>query len=151
MPSLTMPSPVGPLTIDESDDYIVAIRWADEPAGNGSPLLAEAARQLVAYFDGRLRQFDLPLMPAGSPFETRIWSAMQTIPYGETRTYGDLAHLTDSGPRAVGRACGRNPIPIIVPCHRILARGGPGGYSGGAGLPTKQWLLALEGRLRKAA
>jgi methylated-DNA-[protein]-cysteine S-methyltransferase len=76
---------------------------------------------------------------------------MRAIPYGETRTYGDLAHATDSGPRAIGRACGRNPIPIIVPCHRVLARGSLGGYSGGAGLPTKQWLLGLEAELRKAA
>ena len=72
---------------------------------------------------------------------------MQGIPYGETRTYGDLAHTTDSGPRAVGRACGRNPIPIVIPCHRVLARGGLGGYSGDGGLATKQRLLALEGAL----
>jgi methylated-DNA-[protein]-cysteine S-methyltransferase len=147
MPSLSIPSPVGHLTIDESDGAIVAIRWSQVPAGNGSPLLAEAARQLGAYFDGGLHRFDLPLAPAGTSFETRVWLAMQTIPYGETRCYGDLAHATDSGPRAVGRACGRNPIPIVIPCHRVLARGGLGGYSGGAGLPTKQRLLALEGAL----
>jgi methylated-DNA-[protein]-cysteine S-methyltransferase len=147
MPTLSIPSPVGQLTIEESGDRIVAIRWADTPAGNGSPLLSEAARQLAAYFDGKLRQFDLPLAPRGTPFEGRVWAAMQAIPYGETRSYGDLAHATDSGPRAVGRACGRNPIPIVVPCHRVLARGGLGGYSGGAGLPTKTRLLALEGAL----
>jgi methylated-DNA-[protein]-cysteine S-methyltransferase len=144
MPSLAIPSPVGQLTIDESGDAIVAIRWADAPAGNGSPLLDEAARQLAAYFDGRLNRFDLPLAPSGTGFDRRVREAMQAIPYGETRTYGDLAHATDSGPRAIGGACGRNPVPIIVPCHRVLARGGLGGYSGGAGLPTKQWLLALE-------
>jgi methylated-DNA-[protein]-cysteine S-methyltransferase len=151
MPSLSIPSPIGQLTIDETDDAIVAIRWADEPAGNGSPLLAEAARQLAAYFDGRLTHFDLPLAVVGTKFDQRVWAAMRAIPFGETRTYGELAHLTDSGPRAIGGACGRNPIPIIVPCHRVLARGGLGGYSGGSGLPTKQWLLALEGRMRKAA
>jgi methylated-DNA-[protein]-cysteine S-methyltransferase len=151
MPSLSIPSPVGQLTIDDLDDAIVAIRWADAPAGNGSALLTEAARQLAAYFDGRLSRFDLPLAAAGTKFDQRVRTAMRAVPYGETRTYGDLAHVTDSGPRAIGRACGRNPIPIIVPCHRVLARGGLGGYSGGAGLPTKQWLLALEGRLRKAA
>ena len=91
MPSLSIPSPVGQLTIDESDGAIVAIRWADAPAGNGSPLLAEASRQLAAYFAGQLNRFDLPLAPAGSPFEARVWLAMQTIPYGETRCYGDLA------------------------------------------------------------
>jgi methylated-DNA-[protein]-cysteine S-methyltransferase len=151
MPTLSIPSPVGRLTLEEAGDMIAAIRWGESPAGNGSPLLAEAARQLAAYFDGRLRDFDLPLAAEGSAFEGRVWAAMRAIPYGETRTYGDLAHATDSGPRAVGRACGRNPIPIVVPCHRVLARAGLGGYSGGEGLPTKQWLLALEARLRKAA
>jgi methylated-DNA-[protein]-cysteine S-methyltransferase len=151
MPSLSIPSPIGQLTIDEIDDMIVAIRWADAPAGNGSPLLAEAARQLAAYFAGKLSRFDLPLAASGSEFDGRVRAAMRAIPYGETRTYGDLAHLTDSGPRAIGGACGRNSIPIIVPCHRVLARGGLGGYSGGAGLPTKQWLLGLEAKLRKAA
>ena len=151
MPSLSVPSPVGQLAIEEANEAIVAIRWGVGEPSNGSPLLAEAARQLEAYFAARLTRFDLPLLPAGSPFERRVWAAMQAIPYGETRTYGDLAHTTDSGPRAVGRACGRNPIPIVIPCHRVLARGGLGGYSGGAGLPTKQQLLSLEARLRKAA
>ena len=151
MPSLSIPSPVGQLTIDEEDDAIVAIRWADEPAGNGSPLLAEAARQLDAYFAGQRSHFDLPLAPAGSPFEARVWSAMQLIPYGETRSYGDLASMIGSAPRPVGRACGHNPIPIVIPCHRVLARSGLGGYSGQGGLVTKQRLLALEGALRKAA
>lgn len=151
MLSLCTESPIGRLTLDQEGEAIVAIRWADEPAGNGSPLLVEAARQLAAYFDGRLCRFDLPLAAAGTDFDRLVWAAMRAIPYGETRTYGDLAHATDSGPRAIGRACGRNPIPIIVPCHRVLARGGLGGYSGGAGLATKQWLLALEARVRKAA
>jgi methylated-DNA-[protein]-cysteine S-methyltransferase len=146
MPSLSIPSPIGQLTIEEAGDMIVAIRWGDG-GGNGSPLLAEAARQLAAFFDGRLKDFDLPLSPAGTVFENRVWQAMQEIPYGETRTYGDLAHATDSGPRAVGRACGRNPIPIVIPCHRVLARGGLGGYSGDGGLVTKQRLLALDGAL----
>jgi methylated-DNA-[protein]-cysteine S-methyltransferase len=151
MPSLSIPSPVGQLTIDEEDGAIVAIRWTDISAGNGSPLLNEAARQLEAYFAGRLSNFDLPLSPAGSPFEARVWSAMQTIPYGETRSYGELAEMIGSAPRPVGRACGHNPIPIVIPCHRVLARGGLGGYSGQGGLATKQRLLALEGALRKAA
>jgi methylated-DNA-[protein]-cysteine S-methyltransferase len=151
MPSLSISSPIGQLTIDEENAAIVAIRWADMPAGNGSPLLAEAARQLDAYFAGQLSHFDLPLAPAGSSFETRVWSAMQLIPYGETRSYGDLADMIGSAPRPVGRACGHNPIPIVIPCHRVLARSGLGGYSGQGGLVTKQRLLALEGALRKAA
>ena len=147
MPSLSMPSPVGQLTIDETDGEITAIRWADQPGGNGSPLLAEAARQLAAYFDGKLSHFDLPLAPHGSPFEHRVWAAMQAIPYGETRCYGDLAHAVGSAPRAVGGACGKNPIPIVIPCHRVLAKTGMGGYSGSGGLATKQRLLALEGAI----
>ena len=147
MPSLSIPSPVGPLTIEETDDKITGLRWGDAAAGNGSPLLAEAARQLAAYFDGRLRDFDLPLAPAGSPFETRVWAAMRAIPYGETRCYGDLASAIGSAPRAVGGACGRNPIPIVIPCHRVLAKAGLGGYSGDGGLATKTRLLALEGAL----
>ena len=147
MPSLSMPSPIGQLTIDEADDAIVAIRWADAPAGNGSPLLAEAERQLRRYFAGALDRFDLPLNPAGSPFEERVWAAMRRIPFGQTRSYGELATLVGSAPRAVGRACGRNPIPIVIPCHRVLAQGGLGGYSGAGGVATKQALLALEGAL----
>jgi methylated-DNA-[protein]-cysteine S-methyltransferase len=151
MPSLSISSPIGQLTIDATADAIIGIRWADDPAGTPTPLLKEAARQLQAYFAGRLLRFDLPLVASGSTFERRVWDAMCAIPYGETRSYSDLAHAIDSGPRAVGGACGKNPIPIVVPCHRVLARGGLGGYSGGAGLPTKQFLLSLESQLRKAA
>ena len=146
MPSLSIPSPVGPVTIEEHNGKITAISWGNG-GGNGSPLLAEAGRQLTDYFAGKRRHFDLPLAPGGSPFESRVWAAMQTIPYGETRTYSELAHMTDSGPRAVGGACGKNPIPIVIPCHRVLAKSGLGGYSGEGGLATKQRLLTLEGAL----
>jgi methylated-DNA-[protein]-cysteine S-methyltransferase len=133
--------------LDEKDGVLVAVHWANRPAGNGSPLLTEAARQLDAYFAGRLTDFDLPLRPTGSEFECRVWAGMQKIPYGETRSYGELAASIGSGPRAVGGACGKNPIPIVIPCHRVLAKSGLGGYSGAGGLKTKQTLLALEGAL----
>jgi methylated-DNA-[protein]-cysteine S-methyltransferase len=151
MPSLSLSSPVGPLTIEEHDDKIVAISWGNGVPGNGSPLLNEAARQLQAYFDGTLSHFDLPLAPAGSSFEKRVWDAMRNIPYGETRCYGDLAEAIGSAPRAVGGACGKNPIPIVIPCHRVLAKGGMGGYSGQGGLDTKRALLRLEGALPENA
>ena len=151
MPSLSIPSPIGQLTIEEEGGAIVAISWGNGALGNGSPLLAEAVRQLAAYFAGSLTDFDLPLAPAGSPFEQRVWAAMQAIRYGQTRCYGDLAAMVGSAPRAVGGACGKNPIPIVIPCHRVLAKSGLGGYSGEGGLETKQRLLALEGALRKAA
>ena len=142
--SISIDSPVGRLTITDADNAIVAIRWADDASGEPTPLLAEARRQLEAYFDRRLVCFDLPLMPAGSAFEQRVWAAMRRIPHGQTRRYGELAMEVGSAPRAIGRACGRNPIPIVIPCHRVLARGGLGGYSGGAGLATKRGLLQLE-------
>lgn len=142
--SASIDSPVGRLTISASPAEIVAIAWADDPQGEATSLLLEACRQLTAYFEGRLTRFDLPLMPAGTPFEHRVWEAMRRIPHGRTRSYGELAMDVGSAPRAIGRACGRNPIPIVIPCHRVLGRGGLGGYSGGAGLATKRTLLELE-------
>ena len=147
MDSISISSAVGNLVIDADEDAIIAVRWADERTGNGSPLLSEAARQLDAYFAGDLTRFDLKLRPVGSAFEHRVWTAMQKIPFGETRCYGDLASDIDSAPRAVGRACGKNPIPIVIPCHRVLGKGWMGGYSGSGGLTTKKALLALEGAL----
>ena len=147
MLSISISSPVGNLVLEEECGALVSIRWADKAGGNGSPLLAEAARQLDAYFAGGLTEFDLPLRPTGSEFERRVWTAMQKIPFGETASYGALANEIHSAPRAVGRACGKNPIPIVIPCHRVLAKTGIGGYSGSGGLKTKQALLSLEGAL----
>lgn len=147
MKTLSISSPVGNLVLEEEGNALVAIRWAARILGNGTPLLAEAARQLDAYFAGELTDFDLPLRPAGSQFEHRVWGVMQHIPYGATACYGDLAAEIRSAPRAVGRACGKNPIPIVIPCHRVVAKAGMGGYSGAGGLETKQTLLTLEGAL----
>jgi methylated-DNA-[protein]-cysteine S-methyltransferase len=144
---LSMPSPVGMLTLTEEDGAIVSISWGGAAGHNGSPLLAEAARQIEAYFAGKLMEFDVKLRPAGSAFEHRVWAAMRRIPYGKTQCYGDLAAAIGSAARAVGGACGRNPIPIVIPCHRLLAKAGLGGYSGQGGLATKQTLLSLEGAL----
>lgn len=142
--AMALDTPVGRLTVSADQDAVVAIAWTDQPNGEPSALLDEAGRQLRAYFDGRLTQFDLPLMPAGSAFDRRVWEAMRQIPHGQTRSYGELAMEVGSGPRAIGGACGRNPIPIVIPCHRVLARHGLGGYSGGTGLATKRSLLELE-------
>ena len=143
-------SPVGRLALEADDDSLTAVRWASpgERARKAasSPVLREAARQLERYFKGKLKRFDLPLNAHGTDHHKRVWAMMSEIPYGETATYGGMAMALGSGPRAIGMACGRNPIPIIVPCHRVLAAGGKqGGYSGGRGLPTKHRLLALEG------
>jgi methylated-DNA-[protein]-cysteine S-methyltransferase len=144
---LSVPSPVGPLVLEAEEDALVAIAWSREHATSGIPLLAETARQLEAYFAGRLTIFDLPLRPAGSDFEQQVWAQMQAIPFGRTRRYGELAAALGSAARAVGGACGRNPIPIVIPCHRVLAKAGLGGYSGSGGLATKHALLRLEGAL----
>jgi methylated-DNA-[protein]-cysteine S-methyltransferase len=144
--SIALDSPVGRLAISADGEAIIAIGWQDAPVGGETPLLTEARCQLDAYFAGRLKRFDLPLRPAGSAFDQRVWAAMQQIPYGQTRRYGELAMKVGSAPRAIGGACGRNPIPIVIPCHRVLGSNGPGGYSGGEGLATKRRLLALEGR-----
>jgi methylated-DNA-[protein]-cysteine S-methyltransferase len=143
-------SPVGRLALEADGEALSAVRWADagERAlrGKPAPVLAEARRQLERYFARKLEAFDLPLSARGTDFQKRVWKMMCEIPYGETATYGGMAMALGSGPRAVGMACGRNPIPVIVPCHRVLGSGGSeGGYSGGKGLPTKRKLLALEG------
>ena len=110
-------------------------------------MLRTAASQLQDYFDGRGVHFEVPVAPFGTPFQQRVWAALRTIPPGQTRSYADLARLLASGPRAVGQANGRNPIPIIIPCHRVVAADGSiGGYSGLDGIKTKQYLLDLERR-----
>lgn len=149
MPRLALESPLGRLNLFEEDGALTALDFGGKRStGAPSKLLLEAKRQLAAYFSGRLRCFDLPLAPGGSPFERRVWQLMAEIPYGETRSYGELADALAAGPRAVGQACGRNPLPILIPCHRVLAAGGAlGGYSGGKGVDTKRRLLILEGAL----
>jgi len=139
-------SPLGPLTLFADAEALIAVEFGQGPDGTDSALLKETKSQLTAYFAGELKAFDLPLNAHGTAFQKSVWQLMREVPYGSTRSYGDLAYDLDSGPRAVGGACGRNPIAIIVPCHRILASGGKiGGYSGGGGPETKISLLRLEG------
>jgi methylated-DNA-[protein]-cysteine S-methyltransferase len=149
MRALSLASPVGRLTLIEEAGALVAIDWGGtDPAAAPTALLLEARRQLEAYFAGERRRFDLPLAPRGAPFERRVWQLMAEIPYGETRSYGDLAAALATPARAVGQACGSNPLPILIPCHRVLAAGGAlGGYSGRGGAETKRQLLVLEGAL----
>lgn len=145
MPQLSFNSPFGPLTLSEEDGKIVSLDWGRGMESTETPVLAEARRQLDAYFDGARTTFDLPLAPPGTAFQKRVWAALQDIPFGETRSYGELAQTVGTAARAIGSACGRNPIPIIIPCHRVLtADGGLGGYSGLDGVETKHRLLALE-------
>jgi methylated-DNA-[protein]-cysteine S-methyltransferase len=146
MPSLSLHSPLGPLTIREDEGAIVALDfgWSRECEETG--LLALARDQLVEYFDGARRAFNLPLSPAGSVFQKTVWARMMRIPYGRTDSYGELARVLGSSARAVGMACGANPIPVFIPCHRVIGAGGRlTGYSGGDGLATKRYLLQHEG------
>jgi methylated-DNA-[protein]-cysteine S-methyltransferase len=144
-------SPVGRLALEADGDTLTGVRWASageraRDDSNRAPVLKEARHQLERYFARKLKAFDLPLAARGTAFQKSVWKMMTEIPYGETATYGGMAMALGSGPRAVGMACGRNPIPIIVPCHRVLGSGGKeGGFSGGRGLPTKRKLLAIEG------
>jgi len=146
---LTVDTPTGPGTVTTEDDVIIGVAWTNAGSGKGaddSPLLQAAARQLQEYFDGRRKVFDLPLSPRGTDFHRAVWREMLAIPYGRTRSYGDLAKATGAIARAVGTACGANPIPILIPCHRVLAADRQlGGFSGGKGAETKTWLLTLEG------
>ena len=142
-------SPVGRLALEADGEVLTGVRWASDgerSQDKPSPVLKEAGRQLERYFARKLKLFELPLSAKGTDFQKSVWKMMREIPYGETATYGGMAMALGSGPRAVGTACGRNPIPIIVPCHRVLGSGGKeGGFSGGQGLPTKRKLLAIEG------
>jgi methylated-DNA-[protein]-cysteine S-methyltransferase len=151
MPQLTCLTPLGEVTVSEEDGAIVALDWGRGRDQTRTPLLTEAVAQLQDYFDGARRDFDLPLAPTGSPFRQKVWASLQAIPHGETRSYGDLARALGSSARAIGQANGANPIPLLIPCHRVLASGGAlGGYSGGDGPPTKLWLLEHERRHRPA-
>ena len=144
MPLLSLHTPVGDLSVAEDEGAIVSVEWGWGRDQDETTLLRRAREQLHAYFDGALTAFALPLAPEGSPYRQRIWAALCDIPYGETRSYLAIARKAGGSPRSVGGANGANPIPIFIPCHRVVATNGPGGYSGGDGLPTKRWLLALE-------
>lgn len=147
MPLCVIDSPVGPLLIQEKNDAICVLdrKPGACPISPETPLLRETVRQLEAYFAGELREFDLPLRTDGTPFQEKCWAALRSIPYGETRTYGQQAALIGQpkASRAVGGANHRNPISILIPCHRVIgASGALTGYGGG--LDMKEWLLHHE-------
>jgi methylated-DNA-[protein]-cysteine S-methyltransferase len=155
---LVMKSPLGDLTLVEREDALIGVHLpsSDDAPPPATPartaLLAESARQLDEYFAGKRVVFDLPLAPRGTTFQERVWRALLAIPYGVTCSYGDLARMIEqpTASRAVGAANGKNPIAIIVPCHRVIgANGSLTGYGGG--LPTKQWLLAHEREVNAGA
>jgi len=157
----TMPSPVGELTLYATDAGLRAVLWENDRGAptdlveaavedRDHPVLRAAVVQLEEYFAGTRSEFDLPLDPHGTPFQQKAWEVLRTIPYGATISYGEQARRlgVPSAARAVGAANGRNPIPIIVPCHRVV--GSDGSLTGfAAGVESKAWLLHHErGRLR---
>lgn len=150
-----IPSPVGKLKIVATDDAITAILWEwEEPnrvnlgpmkENKDHPILKEAEKQLKEYFAGKRKQFSLPLFPCGTPFQRKVWEATQLIPYGSCISYADLAKKIGrpQSARPVGTALGKNPISIVVPCHRVIGKDGKlAGFA--AGLPSKEILLNLE-------
>ncbi|HMM95436.1 methylated-DNA--[protein]-cysteine S-methyltransferase [Phycicoccus sp.] len=150
--SLVVPSPVGGLGLVEADGALVAIHFdavpvPEERAPAPSPLLEEVRTQLEQYFRGERRVFDLPVRPRGTAFRQRVWEVLATVPWGTTTTYGAIADrlgLPPGASRAVGAANGANPVPIVLPCHRVVGADGTlTGYAGG--LERKAALLRLEG------
>lgn len=152
-----MQSPVGTLTLVARGERLAAVLWEEERENrvrlgdvhrdDEQPILREAARQLEEYFAGKRQRFELALDFAGTAFQRQVWAALLTIPFGQTRSYSDIARQigNPSAVRAVGAANGRNPISIIAPCHRVIgASGRLTGFAGG--MPAKQYLLALEGQ-----
>jgi methylated-DNA-[protein]-cysteine S-methyltransferase len=148
---VTYDSPAGRLWVAEEGGAITDLRFSPVTGAvlQSTPLLEDALGQLTAYFDGKLQDFQLPVKPAGTPFQQACWRALQAIPYGETRAYADIAAAVGNPKacRAVGLANNRNPVAIIIPCHRVIGRDGSlTGYAGG--LHFKRHLLELEKRNR---
>ena len=138
-------SPIGWLTVRADSQKVREIYWGRADPTGSDPAIDAALNWLTAYFGSEIDLPPVPCQAGGTAHQQRVWAAMAQIPYGSVLSYGDLARDIGSGPRPVGTACARNPIPLIVPCHRVVAaQGRLGGYSGGAGLDTKSWLLSHE-------
>ena len=144
MPQRAVETPLGWISLTEHDGAITRLTWA-KTGDDDTPLLREATRQLSAYFDHRLETFDLPLNPSGGAFQQSVNAAMQSIPFGQTRSYGEIARELGAMPQPVGNACGGNSIAVIIPCHRVVGATGLGGFSAPGGVETKVALLKHEG------
>lgn len=146
MARVAVDGPFGRVTVTEAAGRLTRLGWSDEAVGpdEGSALLDEAAAQLRAYFAGARQAFDLPL-ELGTGFRAEFLAALIAIPFGETRRYGELAAQLGVSAQAIGQACGANPLPLIIPCHRVLGATGLGGFSAPGGVETKVALLRHEG------
>jgi len=150
MTSLSFQSPIGVITLTREGDDITSLRWTKTPPKREPPpkvggVLLEAKAQLLAYFRGDLRRFDLSMSCPSTPFEHGVMESMMSISYGRTKTYGEIAGYVGGSAQAVGAACGTNPLPILIPCHRVVGSNNLGGYSGAGGIESKVFLLRLEG------
>ena len=144
--SLQVPTPVGPLTLIEKGEALVALDWSETGSFLGTPLLQAVAQQLYQYFNGERRDFEFPVAPVCTPLEHRIFLALRDIPYGTTLGYSEIARRAGADTAEAIAACRANPIPIVIPCHRAIADDGQLGYfEAPAGLQTKSQLLRLEG------
>ena len=143
---LSLHTPVGDLTVTDEDGVIVSVDWGWGRDQAETPLLRQTCDRLQDYFDGAPVDFgDLPIAQSGTPYRQRVWAQLRRIPRGQVVTYAELAAAAGGAPRSAGQANGANHVPILVPCHRVIASGGRiGGYSGGDGVPTKRLLLGLE-------
>jgi len=147
-----LPAPFGMLGIHCTDEALTGITFLSSNTKAQPPISSfakEICRQLNSYFLSESFQFDLPLNVHGTEHQLKVWQAMRNIPCGQMQTYGELAKLSNSSPRAIGQACGNNPIPVVIPCHRVVSKNGLGGFmhsSENAELKIKSWLLAHEQR-----
>ena len=149
-----IPTPLGTVSVRFAGERLTCLQWEGAAETEATRRLlgdhagiAALAAQLKRYFDRDLVHFDIETSAQGSAFQAAVWAEMCAIPYGATRTYGEIAQAVGGQPQAVGWACGSNPIAIVQPCHRVVASGGTGGFSGNDGVPTKCALLALEGAM----
>ncbi len=136
---------VGPLTVTVDNGAVIQLDWRATSVPDSDPVLTCALQELADYFHGTRTAFTVPLRPKSTPFQAEFYAALCAIPFGQTRTYGQLAADLGVSAQAIGQACGANPIPVLIPCHRVLASCGLGGYSGAGGVEAKVALLRLEG------
>lgn len=152
MPQLSLHTPVGAVTVSAEDEVIVALDWGWGRDQEATPVLERAKRWLQAYFDGEPGPMDLPLDPFGTAYRRRVWQVLGEVPLGSARSYRQMAEIAGGSARTIGTAMANNPIPLLIPCHRVVGSGPRGqfllgGYSGGEGIETKRFLLDHEARI----
>ena len=150
--SLSISSSVGWITLFEKSNKIIALEWGRVKTQTSSHFLIAAKTEIIEYFNNERKKFSIPLGPAGTKFQESVWTIIAKIPYGQTRTYGEIANQLKSTPRPIGGACGKNPIPILIPCHRVIgANNNLTGFSGAFGVQTKQSLIKLETQVKNTS